>query len=231
MNGLRIFLGSSRERLGTLRTIATWVSEAGHHPVPWNDPGLFRPGDTVLGGLHAVSRNVDGAILLFAGDDKVWYRDDAVPQPRDNLLIEYGLFAAMLGSSRTIICRAGGARLASDLDGIIYADLKSPRTARVAVERWLTALAVQLVPCAGENGVKSFGSSDAVDITVENLTRESLIVYWMDFDGRRQEWFRLSPGERQTRSTWNTHPFVVTDSARRCLRLFRAPATVVIDAL
>jgi len=231
MVGLRIFIGSSKERLGTVRTVARWIAEAGHTPVPWNEPGLFRPGDTILAALHALSRNVDGAILIFGSDDRVWYREDAVAQPRDNVLIEYGLFAAALGVTRTVICRVSGAKLASDLQGIVYADLASPKTARAAVDKWLIALDVHVVPCAGEKNSRSIGSPDPADITVENKTRESLVVYWLDFEGRRQEWFRLPPSARQTDSTWNTHAFVITDTAGRCLRLFRAPADVAVDSV
>jgi predicted nucleotide-binding protein len=100
---LRIFIASSRESLDLVHEIEVWLEEQGHESVPWDKPGLFMPGEQTFKTLMEISRNVDAAVFVFSADDKVWYRGDTVPQPRDNILIEYGLFGGALGPSKAII--------------------------------------------------------------------------------------------------------------------------------
>src|SRR5689334_23314630 len=114
---MRIFLGSSREAstTGLLRRVAGWVESCGHEPLRWDEPGVFPAGSYTFPTLRRVAREVDGAIFVFAEDDKVWYRTDKAMQPRDNVLLEYGLFSGTLGEGRVAICRSGSPRTASDL--------------------------------------------------------------------------------------------------------------------
>jgi Predicted nucleotide-binding protein containing TIR-like domain len=134
---VKIFLGSSREALPSLYEVADWLEADGHEPQPWDDVGLLLPGENTFVALVGIARSVDAAIFIFGEDDNVWYRQDSgVKQPRDNVLIEYGLFSGILGQGRVIICREGEAKLASDIDGITYVDLASKIRARRAVSAW-----------------------------------------------------------------------------------------------
>ncbi|MGV3618421.1 MAG: TIR domain-containing protein [Fimbriimonas sp.] len=94
---VKIFIASSRESIPLVREIEVWLAEQGHEPVPWDKPGLFMPSEQTFKILTELSRNVEAAVFIFGEDDRVWYRGDTVPQPRDNVLIEYGLFAGQLG--------------------------------------------------------------------------------------------------------------------------------------
>ena len=123
----KIFIGSSRESIELMREVAMWVEEAQCIPLCWDDPELFLPGDNTFLKLQEISRNVDGAILIFSADDKVWYRGDSLLQPRDNLLIEYGIFAGYLGQHKAAICTAGNIKKATDLAGIVVLELDSKR--------------------------------------------------------------------------------------------------------
>src|SRR6266516_4329714 len=107
MQAMRIFLGSSQEAVtrGTMGEIAVWIERFSHEPVPWNKPGLFLAGTYVFSRLLEISKEIDGALFVFAEDDRVWYRGDLTTQPRDNVLIEYGLFAGALGINRVVLCR------------------------------------------------------------------------------------------------------------------------------
>lgn len=134
---MQIFLGSSREALSSLYEVATWLEDDGHEPKPWNEPGLILPGESTFTALVGIARTVDAAIFIFGEDDTVWYRKDSgLKQPRDNVLVEYGLFSGILGQRRVIVCREGEAKLASDVDGIVYVDLNSKIRARLAVLAW-----------------------------------------------------------------------------------------------
>src|SRR5579863_2839699 len=141
---MRIFLGSSREASssGMLRRVAGWIEACGHSPLRWDDPGLFPAGAYTFTALRALAQNVDGAVFVFSEDDHVWYRGDKVSQPRDNVLIEYGLFSATLGDNRVAICRSGSPRSATDLDGITFIPV-SPTTlvrAEIEIAEWIKRL-------------------------------------------------------------------------------------------
>ena len=135
---MKIFLGSSQESVDRMRLVADWIEENDHEPLPWDDQ--FLPGELTLSRLIELSELVDAAAFVFAEDDQVWYRSDAVGQPRDNVLVEYGLFAGALGPERAIICMLGSPKIAVDLQGITTLDLKREHHAHRLVERWLTRM-------------------------------------------------------------------------------------------
>jgi hypothetical protein len=143
---MEVFIGSSRESLPTVREIEAWVVEAGHEPLAWDKPGLFMPGDHAFETLIGISRRVGAAILVFSPDDALWYRGDIVLQPRDNVLIEYGLLAGALGRKKAIICRDGEARSASDVAGLTYIDVRKERRPRARVELMIWAQRLESTP-------------------------------------------------------------------------------------
>ena len=140
---MKVFLGSSTESLDHLGEIAMWLEELKLEPVPWNLPTLFMPGENTFLKLIEISKTVDAAIFIFAEDDRVWYRADTVGQPRDNVLLEYGLFVGALGPKRAIICKRGKPKPASDLLGINWVDSSpgSVHRARVQLKAWAQDLA------------------------------------------------------------------------------------------
>jgi hypothetical protein len=139
---MKVFLGSSTESLDHLGEIAMWLEQSNLEPVPWNSPTLFLPGENTFLKLIEISKTVDAAVFIFAEDDKVWYRADTVSQPRDNVLLEYGLFVGALGPKRAIICRSGKPKAATDLQGITWIDT-SPgfiQRAQVQLKAWAQEL-------------------------------------------------------------------------------------------
>ncbi len=127
---MKIFIGSSRESLPLVHEIAVWLEERDHEPIPWDQPGLFMPGEQTFTTLIQISRTVEAAVLVFGEDDKVWYRGGTAPQPRDNVLIEYGLLGGMLGPQKAIVCRTGDPKNPVDLAGLTYIDLSPLKRAR-----------------------------------------------------------------------------------------------------
>src|SRR4029079_5287559 len=93
------------------------------HVEPWTS--VFNPGTTTLGRLLELTREVDFAACVCAGDD--WTGaggtatnalESAQASPRDNVVFEAGLFGGVLGMRRTFILHASGAKLPSDLLGL-----------------------------------------------------------------------------------------------------------------
>ena len=131
---MKIFIGSSKEAQKELREVAIWIEDAGLIPIPWDDPTLFSPGEITFLKLIDISKEVDAAVFIFSEDDRIWYRKDSVLQPRDNILIEYGLFSGILGPKRTAICRKDTSKLATDILGITYIDVSSNKKARAQLQ-------------------------------------------------------------------------------------------------
>lgn len=137
---MRIFLGSSSERRSELTLSAQWVETAGHIALPWTLPGLFPVGEVTFYTLNALKDTVDGAVFILGADDASWYRGTISMSPRDNVLIEYGLFAGALSPERVAICQAGEIRLPIDLLGITLIDMKDSETAELNFYHWLNRI-------------------------------------------------------------------------------------------
>jgi len=136
---MRVFIGSSTDSLALVQMIGAWIERAGHQPVPWNGPDLFIAGDFVLERLVKISRTIDAAILVFAESDRVGGPGERTTQPRDNVLIEYGLFIGALGKENTIVCVDGNPKLPTDLGGVVTVDISAParEQAENKVRNWL----------------------------------------------------------------------------------------------
>jgi hypothetical protein len=118
--------------------IAFWLEEFGCTPQRWNEPGLFMPGEYIFPQLKNIANSVDAAILIFGEDDKTWCRGGIVNSPRDNILIEYGLFSSILGPKRTIIVRVSNSKMPTDIDGIVYVNISDGKFegARLDLKTW-----------------------------------------------------------------------------------------------
>jgi hypothetical protein len=172
---MKVFLASSKESLDDVRKIASWVEDEGHSPLPWNAPEAFLAGEYTMAKLVEISEEVDAAIFIFAEDDKVWYRGILLQQPRDNVLIEYGLFAGALGAERAIICRKGQAKNPGDLEGIIHIDI-SPgniHSARERISHWLRNLEKKMYqPVRHANKYIEIAADDRGDLDQEYRWRK-----------------------------------------------------------
>ena len=168
---MKIFIASSRESIDRLRDIEVWLEEDGHDPLPWDTPGLFPPGDQTLLTLINISKQVDAAIFIFGEDDHIWYRGDAMLQPRDNVLIEYGLFVGVLGSRKSIICRYGNPRNASDLHGITVIDISDKRKARARAELRIWASRLNSSPI-DPNLLRLSGQIHELEVENEHLKQK-----------------------------------------------------------
>src|SRR3982751_712534 len=136
-----VFFGSSTESRQFMEMVASWIEPFPNTKVVlWNTPQAFPAGCYTFDRLLQLARICHAAVFIFGEDDKVWYRNAEWPQPRGNVLLEYGLFASRLGIKNTLICRVAKSQIASDLLGITTINFKEGQilSGKQAVEHWFT---------------------------------------------------------------------------------------------
>ncbi len=144
---LTVFIGSSTEGakqetpdgFPLLTKVAEWIEAESHIPKRWNDTASFPAGEFTLESLVRTSHTVDAAVFILSDDDPMSYRGDEVKMPRDNVLIEYGLFMGTLGEKNVIAGSRGKPKVANDLAGLTLVDLSDNRLvkAETQVKLWL----------------------------------------------------------------------------------------------
>jgi len=157
---LKVFIGSSGESRRTAEQIARIVSECDHDPVPWYD--AFPPGVVIFSRLVDLSKEVDAAVFVFSEDDRVFKGGTENLQPRDNVVLEYGLFARALGPEKSIICVLGNPTLPIDILGLTWIRVTDQHTARPKLREWLEGLKSATVTeqeAGGEISVEYFRES------------------------------------------------------------------------
>jgi Predicted nucleotide-binding protein containing TIR-like domain len=117
----RVFIGSSTEGLKIAKTIQLLLDQNCEVSI-WSQ-GVFGLGE---GSLEALVKSLDlfdFAILVLTPDDLVEMRGDIKQAPRDNVLLELGLFIGSLGRERSfaVYDRNVNLRLPSDLAGVTMA--------------------------------------------------------------------------------------------------------------
>ncbi|OWV65521.1 cyclic nucleotide-binding protein [Rhizobium sp. R339] len=116
---IRVFIISSVEGL----TIARAIQDAFEHDpftcTVWTD-GVFRIANYAMESLEAAIDDSDFAIAVAHADDMTAYRGQDWPTPRDNVVLELGLFMGRLGRARSILMepRDEKLKLPSDMTGI-----------------------------------------------------------------------------------------------------------------
>lgn len=116
---VRVFIISSSEALDVARAIQTAISAEDILVTVWTD-GLFKVSSYVLDILESAIDEADFAIAIAHSDDITIYRDQEWPTPRDNVILELGMFMGRLGRKRAILMEPRGdeVRLPTDLKGI-----------------------------------------------------------------------------------------------------------------
>ena len=64
---------------------------------------MFRAGEYALESLERAAQDYDGAVVIATKDDRLIARGDIHSVPRDNLILEYGMFVATFGRHRAIL--------------------------------------------------------------------------------------------------------------------------------
>jgi hypothetical protein len=77
-------------------------------------------------------------------------------------------------------------------------------------------------PLRDEATLHSVGTTVPTSIRFENRTAKTLVLLWIDFDGKRQEYHLLKPNVAFFQRTFVGHVWIVADSTGRDVALFVA---------
>lgn len=78
------------------------------------------------------------------------------------------------------------------------------------------------ISCGKEGSIASPGTSKPVTITFKNKSKQEVTVYWLDFDGDREEYATLDTGESYTQETYKNHIWLVADEDDDCIGIWSA---------
>jgi predicted nucleotide-binding protein len=122
----KVFIGSSSGALGTAELVKAELSAVAE-VILWNDSNFFGLGAGTLEALVDSLEEFDFAVLLFTPDDPIIHNGQPKLKPRDNVLIEFGLYTGGLGRDRSFAMRSfsESIHIPTDLAGVTVAELKS----------------------------------------------------------------------------------------------------------
>lgn len=128
---VRLFLGSSSEGHEVARNLQAELGDR-VEVVRW-DQNVFEPGGYTLDSLIATAASVDFAVLVATPDDTTASRGTTTPSARDNIVLEFGLFAGALGRERTYLLATGELKLPTDTLGLTRLPYRAQSSHRAAV--------------------------------------------------------------------------------------------------
>lgn len=115
-----VFIGSSKESVPIVEAIAQELSKFKKlRLTPWTGD-LFWPSHSTIEDLEAKLSQIDFAVLVFRPDDKVTSRKTTTLAPRDNVLLECGMFFGAIGRKRSYILKPSTlkVKIPSDIFGL-----------------------------------------------------------------------------------------------------------------
>lgn len=171
-----VFIGSSAEG----HHVATAIQQNLQYcaePEVWSQGGFGLMGGT-LDSLVKKLDEIDFAVLVLTADDLVDSRGELKPAPRDNVLLELGLFIGGLGRERTyMVCdRSVKLKLPSDLAGVTPATFEPP-----TLSTWQAAVGPASTEIA--NTIKKIGRRDdlGLRVTIQGGTFTGINGYGLSF--------------------------------------------------
>ncbi|MBC8470878.1 MAG: nucleotide-binding protein [Planctomycetes bacterium] len=120
----KVFIASSTEGLPVAKALRDELSKENIEVKVWSDPGIFELSTTTIECLEDQSSRFDFAVVVLTPDDVFMFRSEEVSAPRDNLILELGMFIGRIGRRRTFIAKPKGAslKLPTDLAGVTVAE-------------------------------------------------------------------------------------------------------------
>ncbi len=120
-----LFIGSSTESLEVARAIRSNFSHDDFVVNLWTDR-VFSPSRFPITELEKQVREADFAVLVLDADDIVESRNEKSDMPRDNVILELGLFIGALSHERTfmIVPRPCDIKIPTDLLGLTALDYR-----------------------------------------------------------------------------------------------------------
>lgn len=213
-----VFIGSSSEGRGVARALqAELLADC---EVSLWDQGVFEPGDYTLDSLITVAHKCDFAVLVATPDDTRESRGQRAAVPRDNVILEFGLFAGVLGRDRTYVLATHGALLPTDTLGLTRLAYHNQQNLRAAVaeaaDQMRTRIQNKGRRAARTGGSTSNSDQTALDDELEHLTENALAQGWKAKNSKTA--LRLVSPKGKT----HTLPKSTYGSTREALRPFVA---------
>jgi len=153
----KIFVASSSEAIVQAKLIADILSHSHAEVMLWQD--YFEPGDLLFQAMEHGAPWFAGAVFLATPDDLSVIREETIRIPRTNVMLELGLFTAIIGRKKIALCKYDNAVLPSDLSGFTYIQMggypakdqedKIDGKALMKLQSWLGRLEslVEKIPC------------------------------------------------------------------------------------
>lgn len=165
-----MFIGSSFEGLQIAKAIQANLDQDCETTL-WSQ-GVFGLGEGTLETLVDRLDDFDFATLVLTPDDLIKSRKGSSPSPRDNVLLELGLFIGRIGRKRTFVVydRTASLRLPSDLAGVTFATYQPH-----ASENWQAALGAACTHI--ERAVRALGTRNKIESTGKELPCSVEIYY------------------------------------------------------
>jgi Predicted nucleotide-binding protein containing TIR-like domain len=151
-----IFIGSSTEGLAVAEAIQVNLDYA-CEVVIWSQ-GVFGLGQGTLESLSECINDFDFAILVLTPDDLTESREDRFQSPRDNVLLEMGMFLGAIGRNRTfaVFDRSAKLKLPSDLAGVTQASFQAHENGKMQAS--VGACCTQIKGVIQQLGVREKGT-------------------------------------------------------------------------
>jgi len=155
-----IFIGSSKEALPLAKIIQQEMAKDFNTTI-WKDC-LFQLGQSTLDSLLVFVQCFDFAILLLTDDDLTTSRRKTTSTPRDNVILELGLFMGALGRRRTFVVLSNRSvkgkpvaeiKMPSDLFGLT--EVRLPNLTMATIKRRVGVDLKQLVGTIRERSAQS----------------------------------------------------------------------------
>lgn len=228
----QVFIGSSSEGKSVARALqAELMSDC--EVVLW-DQGVFEPGSYTLDSLIDTAHRSDFAVLVATPDDTRESRGQTAIVPRDNVILEFGLFAGVLGRDRTYVLATREALLPTDTLGLTrltYHEQGNPRSAVAVAAMEMRGRIDRLGRRAGSAAAcsSSAGGGTALGDELAKLSENAAAQGWRVRDTRTT--LRLTSPKGKTFTLTKSTPETTRDALRAFVGRLRAGGLRVNDAL
>ncbi|MFC7406398.1 nucleotide-binding protein [Georgenia alba] len=215
---VRLFIGSSSEGRDVARSLQAELGGA-CDVVRW-DQGVFEPGGYTLDSLIDTAAKVDFAVLVATPDDTTVSRAEERPSPRDNIVLEFGLFAGALGRDRTYLLATGDLKLPTDVLGLTrlpYHHQSNTRAAVSAAAVLIEERMDRLRPLRRRSGASEGSPHASLDQELDLLIANAVSQGWT-VRTNSPTTLRLQPPRGRTHTLTKSRP----ETTRAELRRFAA---------
>ena len=141
----KLFIGSSREGLSIAQKLKITIDKACGDWIEthiWKDGNIFSLNKNALDSLVKASRRFDYGVLVATKDDLVKSRRIKQAAPRDNVMLETGMFLGSLGLTRAFLLVEEKNKLPTDYNGVTvpYFNRKTTRSLKEALDKIIKAI-------------------------------------------------------------------------------------------